>query len=228
MNNPAHQPYDCTLKGLFKEEADGILSYLVPGLRLIGRPLEAERNVEIVRTVVNLVKKTFAEGEIKGKAEGKAEGLAEGKSIGIAEGAAMALQEAIIDLIADRFPMQVVSAVQQAVVPVQNTDQLKNFLRRVTQVSSEEEVRALLAECFPQSEPKSWIEGIRDSILEIVGARFTPQLAATVQQTIAPVQNAAQLKKFLHYLVQASTEREVRIMLTFCFPGSLPVEQKEP
>ncbi|HWS83398.1 MAG TPA: hypothetical protein VN207_03985 [Ktedonobacteraceae bacterium] len=51
-NNPSHQPYDSTLKGLFEAGAAGIIPYLLPLARLKGTPLEAERNVELNRTTL--------------------------------------------------------------------------------------------------------------------------------------------------------------------------------
>jgi hypothetical protein len=51
-NNPPHQIYDSTLKGLFDAEAAGIIPYLVPGARLKGTPQQAQRNVELNRTTL--------------------------------------------------------------------------------------------------------------------------------------------------------------------------------
>ena len=59
-NNPDHQPYDSTLKGLLEAEADGIIPYLVPGVRLKGSPRQAECNVELNRTTLSADKVYWA------------------------------------------------------------------------------------------------------------------------------------------------------------------------
>ena len=61
---------------------------------------------------------------------------------------------------------------------------------------------------------------MQEMILDIVSDRFSPQVVAQVQQTIAPRQDAQLLKKFLRQLVQLSDEQEVSALLTQCFPTS--------
>jgi hypothetical protein len=144
-----------------------------------------------------------AEGEAKGKAEG--------------------LREAILDLISDRFPALVVSQVQRTIAPTQNAEQLKKFYRQLLRASDEEEVAALLAQCFPpQNETKLRLEGeaqgLQEAISAVVSAHFSPEVVAQVQRTIAPIQDVEQLKKFLRQLVRASDEEEVYISLAQCFP----------
>jgi len=146
-------------------------------------------------TIIELVNKSLAEG----KAEGKAEGL----------------QEAILELVSDRFPAQIVTQVQRAIAPAQNADQLKKFLRLLVRASDEQEVQALLTQCFP---PEGKAEGIQEAILDIVSARFSSQIVAQVQRSIAPVQDIEQLRNFLRQLARMSDEQEVQALLIRCFP----------
>ncbi|HEY4033805.1 MAG TPA: hypothetical protein VGL94_07580 [Ktedonobacteraceae bacterium] len=69
--------------------------------------------------------------EVKGKTEG--------------------LQEAILDIVSDRFSPQIVDQVQQIIDPVQDVQQLRKFHRQLAGVSDEEELPALLTQCFPDS-----------------------------------------------------------------------------
>jgi len=139
----------------------------------------------------------------------------------VAETEAKTLRDAILDLISDRFPSLVVSQVQHTIAPTQDTELLKKLHRQLARVSDEREVPALLAQCFPPNgETKSRIECecIQDSILDIASARFSSQIATQVQHTIAPVQNAQQLRKFLRQLALVSDEQEVYALLAQCFP----------
>jgi len=142
-------------------------------------------------TIMELVAKSLAEGKVEG------------------------IQESILELVSDRFPAQIVTQVQRAIAPAQNADQLKKFLRLLARVSDEQEVQALLTQCFPL-EGKA--EGIQEAILDIVSARFSSQIVAQVQQGIAPVQDVEQLRKFLRQLARMSDEQEVSALLTQCFP----------
>jgi predicted transposase YdaD len=73
------------------------------------------------------------EGELKGKMEGEIEGL----------------REAILDIVDDLFPSPVVVPVQQAINTSQDKEQLRKFLRDLVRLSDEQEVLALLTQCFP-------------------------------------------------------------------------------
>lgn len=79
------------------------------------------------------------EGELKGKAEGRIEGEIKG------------IQNSILDIVSDSFSSQVVAQVQRTIVTCQDAQQLRKFLRKVVWLSDEQEVSALLAECFPVS-----------------------------------------------------------------------------
>jgi uncharacterized protein (UPF0335 family) len=61
------------------------------------------------------------------------------------------LQGAILDIVSDSFSSQVVAQVQRTIVTCQDAQQLRKFLRKVVRLSDEQEVSALLAECFPVS-----------------------------------------------------------------------------
>jgi predicted transposase YdaD len=62
------------------------------------------------------------------------------------------LQEAILDIVGDRFSPQVVAQVQQAIAPCEDVQQLRTFLRQVVRLSDEQEVPALLAQFFPNAQ----------------------------------------------------------------------------
>jgi len=146
-------------------------------------------------TIMELVAKSLAEG----KAEGKAEGI----------------QEAILDVVSDRFSAQIVAQVQQTIAPAQDVQELRKFLRQVARASDEQEVQALLTQCFPL---EGEIKGIQEAIFDVVSVRFSSQTVAQVQQTIAPVQDVQELRKFLRQLARASDEQEVSALLTQWFP----------
>jgi predicted transposase YdaD len=61
------------------------------------------------------------------------------------------LQGAILDIVGDSFSSQVVAQVRRAIATSQDAQQLRRFLRKVVRLSDEQEVSALLAECFPVS-----------------------------------------------------------------------------
>ena len=128
------------------------------------------------------------------------------------------MQEAILDIANDRFSAQVVSQVQQTIASIEDVQQLRKFLRQLAGVLDEQEVKALLTQCF--AEVKGKAEGLQEAILDIVSDRFSSQIAAQVQQTIAPVQDVQQLRKFHRQLAGVSDEEEVPALLTQCFPSS--------
>ena len=167
-----------------------------------------------------------AESEAKGRIEGKAEGLIEG------------IQEMILDLVSDRFPALVVSQVQQTIAPSQDIEQLKRFHRQLARVSDEQEVPALLAQCFPlqhqidplirenpriraiaaESEAKGRIEGeakgLREAILNILHVRFVALAITTqAQQAMAHIQDIEKLKELQRDLLLAPDERTARALL---------------
>jgi len=149
-----------------------------------------------------------------------AEGLAKGEAKIEARGIIKGLQEAIIDLINDHFPTQVVTRVQKAIAPSQNIEQLKKLHRQIARVADEEEVYTLLSQYFPvqNEETKVRIESLQDAILDIAGARFSAPVQAQVQQAIAPIQDVALLRKFHLQLACLSDEQEVSALLEQCFP----------
>lgn len=148
---------------------------------------------------------------------------AEEAAKGEARGWIGGLREAILDLVRDRFPAQVVSQVQQTIKPTQNSEQLRNFHRQLPRVSDEQEVLTLLAQCFPRQDEmklrsEGEIKGLQDAILDIISDRFSAQVVAQVQQTIAPIQDIEQLRKFLRQLVRVPDEQEGLALLARCFP----------
>ncbi len=152
-------------------------------------------------------------------AEGITKGLAEAEARVEAEIEARVLQEGIIDLINDHFPTQVVTRVQQAIAPSQNIEQLKKLHRQIARVADEEEVYVLLSQYFPvqDEDTKGEIKGIRVSILDIAGARFSPQVQVQVQQAIAPIEDIGLLRKFHLQLASLSDEQDVSALLEQCF-----------
>jgi hypothetical protein len=148
-------------------------------------------------TIMQLVSKSLTEGKVEGKAEG--------------------LQEAILELASDRFPTQIVTQVQQVIVPAHNADQLKKFLRLLARASDEQEVQALLMQCFPQ---EGKIEGLQEAILDMVSDSFSYQIVEQVRQAITPCRSAQQLRAFHRKLVRLSDEQDVLALLAECFPHS--------
>ncbi len=156
----------------------------------------------------------------KGVAEGVAKELAEAETKIEARGIIKGLQEGIIDLINDRFSTPVVRRAKQAIAPSQDIEQLKKLIPQIARAADEEEVYTLLNQYFPVQDEatKGEIKGIQLSILDIVSARFSPQVQAQVQQAIAPIQDVALLRKFLRQLACLSDEREISALVEQCFP----------
>jgi len=74
-------------------------------------------------------------------------------------------------------------------------------------------IRAIVAEEVAEAEAR----GLREAILDLVSARFSSQVVAHVQQTIAPRQDIEQLKRFFRQLLQVSDEEGVYASLAQCF-----------
>ncbi|HWS82642.1 MAG TPA: hypothetical protein VN207_00115 [Ktedonobacteraceae bacterium] len=164
-------------------------------------------------TVVAIAAEAEAKGEIKGELKG--------------------LRKAILAVVSNRFPALVISQIQQTITSSQDVEQLQKFLCQVAQMSDEQEVSALLTQCFPYQDEidplitenptiramvaEGEAKGIRNSILDFVSVRFS-SVAAQVQQTIAPIQDAQLLRKFNRQLVRVSDEQEVYALLAQHFP----------
>ncbi|SRR6266852_258127 len=58
-------------------------------------------------------------------------------------------QELILDFLETRFSMSVYMQVRQAITPIQDVAQLKDFFRQLVRLSDKEDVLALLKRCFP-------------------------------------------------------------------------------
>jgi hypothetical protein len=191
-------------------------------------------------TIQSVIAEGIAEGIAKGEAEIEARGEAEGEARGIAkglqdgiiqglqdgiiqglqDGIIQGLQDGIVDLINDHFSAQVVTRVQQTIALARNIGQLRKLLPQIARAADEEEVYTLLSQYFPvqEEEVKGEIKGIRVSILDITGARFSAQVVTQVQQAIAPIQDMELLRKFLRQLACLSHEQEVLALLERCFP----------
>lgn len=52
--NSQQKPYDGTLKGLFGEQAAWIIPYLLPAVKLQGDSWDAEHNIEINRSTLQV------------------------------------------------------------------------------------------------------------------------------------------------------------------------------
>jgi predicted transposase YdaD len=167
--------------------------------------LKMQFNGETLLREDPVIHNLIAQGELKGELKGKIEGEIK------------ALQEAILDIADDLFSFQVMAQIQQAIAPSQNIEQLKKFLRQLVRLSDEQEVSALLAQYFPLP---GEIKGIQDAILDIASDRFSPEVVAHVQQTIAPSQDIQLLRKFHRQLVRLPDEQDVSALLSQCFPVS--------
>ncbi len=122
---------------------------------------------------------------------------------------------------------------QQTIAPTQNIEQLRKFHRQIARLSDEQEVPALLAQCFSlqdQIDPlirenptiraiaaQSEAKGLREAILDLISDRFPALVVSQVQQTIAPTQDIEQLKRFFRQLIRVSDEEEVYASLAQCF-----------
>jgi hypothetical protein len=135
------QLYKIIFKRLLEAEADGIIPYLVPGVRLKGTPRQAELNIDPLIIESPTIRAILAKDVAKARAEVLAKSEAEGKALGF--------QIAILDLVSDRFPDIVVSQVQQTIATTQDIERLKKFHHQVARTADEEEVSALLTQCFP-------------------------------------------------------------------------------
>jgi hypothetical protein len=65
------------------------------------------------------------------------------------------VQETILDVVSDHFSPQLVAQVQQAIIPVQDVQLLRQFHRQLMQLSDEQDVSALLARFFPNFEEEA-------------------------------------------------------------------------
>lgn len=65
------------------------------------------------------------------------------------ESEAKGVRDSILDVASAHFSSQVVTQVQHTITPIQDIQQLRKFLRQLTRASNEQEVYALLTECFP-------------------------------------------------------------------------------
>jgi hypothetical protein len=171
-------------------------------------------------TIQNVIAEETAKRVAKELAEAEAKIEAKSEARGETRGIIKGLQEGIIDLINDRFSAPVVKRAKQAIAPSQDIQQLKKLIPQIARAADEEEVYALLNQYFPVQDEKTKgeIKGIQMSILDIVSARFSPQVQAQIQQAIAPIQDVAQLRKFLRQLACLSDEQEVSALVEQCFP----------
>lgn len=83
--------------------------------------------------VLALLTEYFPQGERKGRIEGKLEGF----------------REAILDVAFELFSLAAVVHVNYVIHVCQDGEQLRKFLHRLIRLSTEEELVALILECFP-------------------------------------------------------------------------------
>jgi hypothetical protein len=219
------KPFDSTLKTIFGELVGEIIPCLLSDARLqegipyneyLSMHYQLHPLLAANPTIQNVIAEETAKGVAKGLAEAEAIVEARGEARGIIKG----LQEGILDLINDHFSTRVVTRVQQTIASSQDIDQLKKLHRQIARASDEEEVYALLTQCFPVQDEKTKgeIEGIQVSIVDITHARFSPQVQAQIQQAIAPVEDMALLRKFHLQLACLADEQGVAALLDRCFP----------
>jgi hypothetical protein len=173
--------------------------------RIIREVLQVQYQIDPLIRENPTIMAIAAEAEAKGKAEGEIKGF----------------QEAILAVVSNRFPTLVVSQIQQTIASSQNAGQLQKFLCQVANTSDEQEVSALLAQSFPSDEerkPCSEYEWTQELILDLVSAGFSAEVVSQVQQAIAPIQDAQQLRKFHRQLARVSDEQAVLALLAQCFP----------
>jgi predicted transposase YdaD len=145
------------------------------------------------------------EGELKGERKGEIKGEIKG------------IRNSILDVVKDQFSPAVEAQIQQTITASHNIEKLRKFLRQVVRLSDEQEVLALLAECFPLP---GEIKTAQEMILDVVSERFSPEVAAKVQQAIAPSEDVPLLRKFLRRVVCLSDEQAVLALLVQLFPNA--------
>ena len=91
------------------------------------------------------------------------------------------------------------------------------FLRQVVRLSDEQKALTLLTECLPLP---GEIKAAQEMILDVVSERFSPEVAAKVQQAIASSEDMPLLRKFLRRVACLSDEQEVIALLAQLFPNS--------
>ena len=150
--------------------------------------------------------------------------IAEETAKRVAKEVVVTLQEAILDLVNDRFPTLAVNQVQQTIAPSQNTEQLKKLHHQLARVSDEQEVYALLTqflavrnEEMKQEALKGEIKGIQEAILDIANARFPIRFYNQIRQAIAPIEDVAQLREFLRQLACLADAQGISALLAQCF-----------
>ena len=155
--------------------------------------------------------------------------IAEETAKGLAEAAVKvrieSLQEAIVDIVNDRFSTLVVHQVRRAIAPSHNIEELRKLHRQLARVSDEQEVyplldqfSAVLDEELKDEAIKGEIKGVQESILDFLEARFSMSVYMQVRQAITPIQDVAQLRNFSRQLVYLSDRDEVLALLKRCFP----------
>ncbi|HWS82941.1 MAG TPA: hypothetical protein VN207_01635 [Ktedonobacteraceae bacterium] len=137
------------------------------------------------------------EGELKGRIEG--------------------LRDSILDIVETHFSPQVVAQVRPAIMLSQNSEKLKKFHRQLFGMSDEEEILALLTECFPLP---GEVKATQEMILDVISDRFSPQVVAQVQQAIALSEDVQLLRQFNRQVVRLSDEQEISTLLAQFFPNS--------
>jgi hypothetical protein len=142
----------------------------------------------------------------------------------VAKEVAKTLQEAILDLVNDRFPAIAVKQVQQTIAPSHNTELLKKLHHQLARTSDEQEVSALLTkflairdEEIKQEMRMNEIQAIHEAILGVAN-RFPLRFYNQIQDAIAPIEDVAQLKEFLRQLAYITDKQEVPALLAQCFP----------
>ena len=115
---------------------------------------------------------------------------------------------------------------QQTITTTQNIERLRKFHRQVARATDEEEISALLAQCFPPQDLdptiravaiQSEAKGVREAILDFVNACFSSQVASHVKQATMHTQDVEQLKRFFRQLIRVHDEEEIYASLTQCF-----------
>lgn len=143
-----------------------------------------------------------------------------------AQKVAEALRKAIQELLRTGFSMRLSTRVQQTLKHAEDPEQLKKFLCRIVRVSDEQEVHALLTEYFPAEVKmlEDEIKSRREVISVVVEVRFSAQIHAQVQQTIASIEDVELLRELYRKIISLSNDEEVSSMLKNCFsvPKSRP------
>jgi len=123
--------------------------FSTPIVHYVQRTIAPSRNIEELRKLHRQLARMSDEQEVYPLLDQFSAVLDEEMKDEAMRGEIKGIQESILDFVGARFSMYVYTQVQQAIAPMQDVAQLRNFSRQLACLSDAEEVLALLERCFP-------------------------------------------------------------------------------